>query len=104
MTVISLLSFLLFLVYLGWLSARIVRRSLTEWLLTSFLLGAGSVIFTGFVLSALYQTNNTLDWAGSVFGTATLFGFTLRWLMPKQQRFSVSLLIRHRRYHGPAVV
>ncbi len=98
MTFISLLSFFLFLIYLGWLSARIVRRSLTEWLLTIFLLGAGSVVFTGFVLSALYLTNNTLVWAVAVFGTATFLGFTLRWIMPKQQRFSVSLLIRDRRY------
>ena len=98
MTFVSLLLFFFFLIYLGWLSARLVRRSLTEWLMTMFLLGTGSVVLTGFVLSALYLTNNTLVWAVAVFGTATLLGFSLRWLMPRQQRFSVSLLIRDRRY------
>jgi len=98
MTVVTLIALFLFLIYLGWLSARLVRRSLTEWLLTIFLLGTGSVVLTGFVLSALYLTNNTVVWAVAVFGTATLLGFGLRRIMPAQQRFSVSLLIRDRRH------
>ena len=100
MAFFSLLSLFFFLIYLGWLSARLVRRSLTEWIMTIFLLGTGSVVLTGFVLSALYLTNNTLVWAVAVFGTATGLGFILRWLVPKQQRFSVSLLIRDRRYQA----
>lgn len=98
MTAIYLLSFFLFLVYLGRLSARVCRRSLTDWLLTTFLLGAGSVILTGFVLSALYLTNNALVWAVSVFVTATVIGGVLRRLAPDHQRFSVSLLVRERRH------
>lgn len=61
---------LLFVAYVGWLSARITRPSLVEWLLVSFLLYASSVILTGFVLSALYQTNHEWVWASSVFITA----------------------------------
>ncbi|AQG79658.1 protein O-mannosyl-transferase family [Spirosoma montaniterrae] len=102
MTFIYLLSLLIFLIYLGRLSARICRRSLVEWLLTTFLLGAGSVILTGFILSALYQTAHAPVWAGSVFITATLLGWTLQrlawWGTDKPQRFSVSLLIRERRH------
>lgn len=97
MTVIYLISLFLFVLYLGRLSARICRKSLVEWLLTTFLLGAGSVILTGFILSALYQTANTPVWAGSVFITATLIGGILQRLTPDRQRFSVSLLLRQRR-------
>ena len=77
MTFIYLLSLFFFLFYVGRLSARIVRRSLTEWLLTTFLLGAGSVILTGFVLSALRLTANSVVWAGAVFVTATVLGLIL---------------------------
>lgn len=99
MTVLYLLSLFAFLFYLGRLSARICRWSLTEWLLTIFLLGAGSVILTGFILSALYQTANAPVWAGSVFVTATIIGAVLRRLSGAgHQRFSVSLLIRERRH------
>lgn len=110
MTVVYLLSLFLFLFYVGRLSARIARRSLTEWLLTTFLLGAGSVILTGFVLSALRLTDNSFAWAGSVFVTATVLGTALIRLTalansgsPASQsdpfthrHFSVSLLIRDR--------
>ncbi|HEY0111261.1 MAG TPA: DUF2723 domain-containing protein [Fibrella sp.] len=74
---------LLFVVYVGWLAARIVRPSLIEWLLVSFLLFASSVILTGFVLSALYQTNHEWVWAFSVFVTASVIGFGLRALAKK---------------------
>ena len=87
---------LLFVVYVGRLATHICRRSLTEWWLTSFLLGAGSVILTGFILSALYLTANTPVWAASVFITATVLGTILSRLAPHQEPFSVGLLVRER--------
>ncbi len=96
MTLLSLIALPGFVTYVGWLSTRIGRRSLTEWWLTSFLLGAGSVILTGFVLSALYQTANTPVWAVSVFVTATALGTILRRLTPAQERFLLVPLIRER--------
>ncbi len=87
---------LLFVVYVGRLATHICRRSLTEWWLTSFLLGSGSVILTGFILSALYLTANTPVWAGSVFITATVLGTVLRRLAPHQEPFSVGSLVRER--------
>ena len=118
MTVVYLLSLFFFLFYVGRLSARIARRSLTEWLLTTFLLGAGSVILTGFVLSKFYLTANPMVWAVSVFVTATVLGMVLIGLSPRSassqttnrgqtrpqsdpfahRHFSVSLLIRERRH------
>lgn len=103
MTIIYLLSFLLFLAYIGHLASRITRRSLSEWVLTAFLLFAGSVIFTGFILSALYQTAHTPVWAISVFLIATLLGRGLHKLTVlsnpagKHTPFSPSLLLRDRR-------
>ncbi|OIN60784.1 ArnT family glycosyltransferase [Arsenicibacter rosenii] len=103
MTVIYLLTFVLFVAYVGYLASRITRRSLSEWIITSFLLFAGSVIFTGFVLSALYQTAHTPVWAIAVFITATLFGRGLHYLVvnsspdKKHTPFSPTLLIRERR-------
>ena len=96
MTLFYLLSLFLFIGYVGQLSTRISRRSLTEWWLTTFLLGAGSVILTGFILSALYLTANAPVWAGSVFVTATVLGAILSRLIATQERFSVIPLIRER--------
>jgi hypothetical protein len=96
MSALYLVALFLFVFYLGRLSAGICRRSLTEWLLTTFLLGAGSVILTGFILSALYLTANAPVWAGSVFITATVVGFILKWVIADNQRFSPGQLIQER--------
>ncbi|MEZ0539168.1 protein O-mannosyl-transferase family [Fibrella arboris] len=87
---------LLFVGYVGWLAARVARPSLVEWLLVSFLLYASSVILTGFVLSALYQTNHEWVWAFSVFITASLLGFSLRALAGKPLPMAPLLLIGQR--------
>lgn len=102
MIVIHLALLVLFLGYVGRLASGIARRSLTEWLLVSFLLFTGSIILTGWVLSALYLTANTTVWGVSVFGTATLLGFVLRKL-PRSpgetstQRFLIRELFTDRR-------
>ncbi|GAB3994797.1 hypothetical protein GCM10028807_33300 [Spirosoma daeguense] len=97
MVILYLLSLLLFLYYLGRISTYISRESLTEWWLTTFLLGAGSVILTGFILSAFYLTASAPVWAGSVFITATVLGTILKQLVGSQKTFSVRQLIVLRR-------
>lgn len=87
---------LLFVAYVGWLSARITRPSLIEWLLASFLVYASSVILTGFILSALYQTNHEWVWALSVFITASAIGFSLRALVHQSTPYDPLTLIRLR--------
>ncbi|ARK11448.1 DUF2723 domain-containing protein [Fibrella sp. ES10-3-2-2] len=87
---------LLFVAYIGWLAARVARPSLVEWLLVSFLLYTGSVILTGFILSALYQTNHEWVWSFSVFITASLIGFSLRALLRNQMPFNPLQLISQR--------
>ncbi|GAB3792700.1 hypothetical protein GCM10028819_03350 [Spirosoma humi] len=96
MSILYFLSLVLFVIYVGRLSSRVCRRSLTEWWLTTFLLGAGSVILTGFILSALYQTASSVVWAGSVFITATVLGTLITFLIPRQERFSVRQLLQER--------
>ena len=66
-----------------------------------FLLGAGSVILTGFILSALYLTASSPVWAGSVFITATVLGWVLARILHSEKSqdnrgFPVGLLIRER--------
>lgn len=73
--------FIIHCFYVGHLARHIARRSLTEWLLVSFLLFTGSVIFTGFVLSALFLTANVWAWAIAVFLTSTVLGWVLRQLV-----------------------
>ncbi|GAB3045867.1 ArnT family glycosyltransferase [Spirosoma pulveris] len=96
MSSLYILPLVLFIIYVGRLSAQICRRSLTEWWLTTFLLGAGSVILTGFVLSGLYLTANAPVWAGSVFITATILGKLLSGLSGHKSSFSIRVLAQER--------
>ncbi|GEM_PF-477995 len=96
----KLAGLVLFLLYVGHLATRIARPSLTDWWLTTFLLGAGSVILTGFILSALYLTANTLAWGLGVFVTATVVGEVLRWLAGRPVPFSAPTLLTSRRRLG----
>jgi hypothetical protein len=66
-----------------------------------FLLGAGSVILTGFIVSALHLTASSPVWAGSVFITATVLGWVLTSILYSEKSqdnrgFPVGLLIRER--------
>jgi hypothetical protein len=97
-----LLFLLLFLAYVGWLAARIAQPSLTEWLITSFLLFASSVILTGFVLSYFYQTNHEWVWAFAVFITATVVGFSLRRLAGSPPPIGLGTLLQSRRAEAGA--
>ncbi|WP_234734311.1 ArnT family glycosyltransferase [Tellurirhabdus bombi] len=97
MTVLYLLAFALFLFYIGNTAAGIARRSLTEWILVSFILFAGSVILTGFVLSGLSLTATTPAWAVSVFLTTTLLRLAFSKLVPNQERWAIRELLQERR-------
>jgi len=97
MTILYLLSFVLFVGYIGNTAAGISRRSLAEWLLISFILFAGSVILTGFCLSALYLTATTPVWAFAVFIPVTLLRFLFARLI-RQRRWSVDQLLQERRH------
>lgn len=87
MVLISLLSFGVFLGYIGRTSAGICRPSLIEWLITSFLLFAGSIIITGYCLSALDLTGNTWVWAIAVFIPPTILRAVFSKIAPQTTAF-----------------
>lgn len=88
MALISLLSFGVFLGYIGRTSARICRPSLIEWIITFFILFAGSVIITGYCLSALDLTGNTWAWAIAVFIPPAILSFVFSRIAPPTTPFS----------------
>jgi len=96
MAILYLLSFFLFLYSVGYTAKKITYPSLTEWLITSFVLFTGSIIPTGFVLSALDLTASTPAWILGNFIVIALH-FTL-WtrLFPQQQAFSVRATLANR--------
>ncbi|GAB3920234.1 ArnT family glycosyltransferase [Larkinella terrae] len=96
MTFFYLLTFVLFVLYIGNTATGISRRSLPEWLLVSFILFAGSIILTGFCLSYFRLTASTPTWAVSVFVTATLFRLVFGKLVD-QRHWSVNRLIWEKR-------
>ncbi|WP_266366579.1 ArnT family glycosyltransferase [Tellurirhabdus rosea] len=97
MTLLYLLSFAFFVAYSGDSARQISRRSLSEWLLLSFLFFAASVILTGFILSALDLTATSPAWAGSVFVTATVLRLALVRITPQAQPWALGELLGDRR-------
>lgn len=62
MTLLYWIFFIGFIYCTGQAAKRIANPSLTEWILTSFLLFVGSVIPSGFILSALHLTASLWAW------------------------------------------
>ena len=96
MTLLFILCFGLFVWYVGHTAARISLPSLTEWLLTSFMLFVSSVIATGFVLSGLDLTGNAAVWAIAVFVPSTLLGLIFSKISPNKSPFSPSIIFVQR--------
>lgn len=69
MELIYWISFLVFLTAIGFTAKRITQPSVTEWLIVSFVLFTGTIIPTGFVLSALNLTGTTYAWVVGNFIT-----------------------------------
>lgn len=96
MTLITLLSFGVFVWYIGRTSTQICRPSLIDWLLTSFLLFASSIIITGFCLSPLHLTGTAWAWALGVFIPPTVIGFIFSKIAPQTTSFSSQTMVLHR--------
>ena len=96
MVIIYLISFIIFLCGIGFVAKRIAQPSLTELILTSFILFVGCVIPTGFALSALDQTANVFSW---IAGTYIMLGIQLGvWtlLIPGKQDYVFSSIVKNR--------
>lgn len=97
MAILYLLSFFLFIYSVGYTSKKIAQPSLTEWLITSFILFVGSIIPTGFVLSALDLTASVPAWiAGNFIAIALHFALWSKLLLPNKPVFSVRAIISNR--------
>jgi len=96
MVILYWLAFVLFVCSVGFVAKKIASPSLTEWILTTFILFVGSIIPTGFVLSAIDLTANTFCW---IFGNFIALGIHYgAWslLVPKQQHYSITSIFQNR--------
>ena len=96
MVILYWLSFILFVYSVGFVSKKIAQPSLSEWIITSFVLFTGSVIPTGFVLSALNLTASTFSWILGNFIAIGLHYLIWPLLIAKQPDYSVRLILANR--------
>ncbi len=96
MAILYWLSFLLFIACIGYVSKRLSKPSLTEWLINSFVLFIGSVIPVGFILSAIDQTANTFSWIVGNYVAIGLHYLFWSFILPVQEVFSIRSVIRNR--------
>ncbi len=84
-----LIFFLLSLYYIFDTASKICQKSLIDWLLTSFVLFAGSVIVTGFCLSPLHLTASVGAWAVGVIMPSILISLTSTLAQPQHQPLQI---------------
>lgn len=96
MVILYWLSFLLFVFSVGFVSKKIAQPSLTEWIITSFILFTGSIIPTGFVLSALDLTASVFSWVLGNFIVLAIHAGIWSLLAPKKQDYSIRIIIANR--------
>jgi hypothetical protein len=88
--------FLVFVASVGMVAKIVSQPSLVEWLLCAFVLFAGSVIPTGFVLSALDLTASTTAWIIGNFLVLAVHFLTWRLLTSQTAPYSVRALLLNR--------
>jgi hypothetical protein len=90
------LFFFLFLYSIHYVAKKIAQPSLTEWLIVCFLLFAGSIIPTGFVLSALDLTAEIFAWIPGVFIVLGIHLLLWKFLLPLNPVYSIGAIIGNR--------
>jgi hypothetical protein len=90
------LAFFLFLYGIGFVAKKVAQPSLTEWLITCFVLFAGSVIPSGFILSALDLTANVYAWIFGNFFILLLHFLLWSYLGNASPGYSVRAIISNR--------
>lgn len=96
MVIFYWLTFFLFLYRISFVAKRIAQPSLSELIIVIFLLFAGSVIPTGFILSALDQTANVYAWIGLNFAVLGLHQLLWTSLVPSNPAYTIRGLIANR--------
>jgi 4-amino-4-deoxy-L-arabinose transferase-like glycosyltransferase len=90
------LTFFLFLSGVGFVARKVAQPSLSEWLITSFVLFVGCIIPSGFILSALDLTSNTYAWICVKFAMLALHYVLWSYIGDKEPVYSVRELLSSR--------
>jgi hypothetical protein len=97
MVIFYWLTFFLFLYGVSFVAKKIAQPSLTELIITFFILFVGSIIPAGFILSALDLTANVFAWIGGTFIVLALqYLLWTRLVVPQQAHYTIRGLIANR--------
>jgi hypothetical protein len=90
------ITFFLFLYGISFVAKKIAQPSLTEWIITCFILFVGSIIPTGFVLSALDLTANVFAWIAGNYVALALHYVIWSFLIPGKEGYSIRSVMANR--------
>ncbi|KAA0991606.1 ArnT family glycosyltransferase [Dyadobacter aurulentus] len=90
------LAFFLFLYGIGFVAKKVAQPSLTEWLLSCFVLFTGSIIPSGFILSALDLTAHVYVWIITSFLILSLHYLIWSYLVNAGPGYSVRSVLSNR--------
>jgi hypothetical protein len=90
------ITFFLFLYGISFVAKKIAQPSLTEWIITCFILFVGSIIPTGFVLSALDLTANVFAWIAGNYVALALHYVIWSFLIPGKEGYSIRNVMANR--------
>lgn len=96
MVIFYWLTFFLFLYGVSFVAKKIAQPSLTELIITFFILFVGSIIPAGFILSALDLTANVFAWIGGTFIVLALQYLLWTRLVTQQAHYTIRGLIANR--------
>jgi hypothetical protein len=96
MVLVYLLFLFVFLFGAGYVAKKIAQPSLTEWILTTFILSVGCIIPSGFILSAIDQTANVFSWIICTLLILAVHYGLWSMLIPVKQHYSVRQIIKNR--------
>ncbi|WP_247234971.1 glycosyltransferase family 39 protein [Telluribacter sp. SYSU D00476] len=96
MAILYWISFLAFVIGVGFTAKKVADSSLTEWIIVSFLFFVGCIIPTGFILSGLHLTATPWAWIIGVFIALAIYNLVWPRLVPAPPAYSVRSLFRDR--------
>ncbi|WP_025763968.1 ArnT family glycosyltransferase [Dyadobacter tibetensis] len=96
MVILYWITFIAFIFGIGWVASRIAQSSLSEWIITGFVLFTGTVVPSGFLLSALDLTASTPAWILCNYLILSLHYFLWKRLLSNAKPFEIGALLKDR--------
>ncbi|GAB3182065.1 glycosyltransferase family 39 protein [Telluribacter humicola] len=96
MAILYWISFIAFVLGVGYTAKKVAEPSLTEWIIVSFLFFVGCIIPTGFILSGLHLTATPWAWLIGVFIVLAIYNLVWPRLVSTPQSYSVRSLFGDR--------